>query len=159
MTVIRQLGLLALAIGLVVALTAPAAATTGSLEVTRGRVTTLEGGEQLGYELQGRAVMVRSASTTVVVLRVRGLEANTTYPAHVHNAPCSSTPPGGGHYQHEIGGPVDAANEIWPAVSTNNTGRGWGAAWHGHRARADAMSIVIHYPPDTSIRLACIDLS
>jgi hypothetical protein len=90
---------------------------------------------------------------------VRGLEANTTYPAHVHNAPCSATPPGGSHYQHQVGGPVDAVNEIWPIVTTGSAGRGFGSAWHTHRARPDAMSIVIHYPPDTSIRLACADLS
>ena len=49
-------------------------------------------------------------------------------------------------------------NEIWPVVTTNDSGRGWGSAVHRHRARPDAMAIVIHYPPDTSIRLACLDL-
>ena len=131
-------------------------------EVTHGHVETLPGGVELGYQLHGRAKMVRTdrdGGTTKVVVRIRGLDPDTSYPTHVHNQPCSATPPGGGHYQHVIGGPVDPVNEIWPTISTDERGRGLGFAVHGERARPDAMSIVVHYPPDTSIRLACIDLS
>ena len=130
-------------------------------DITHGHVETLPGGAELGYQIRGRAKMVRShvdVGTTTVVIRVRGLEANTSYPAHVHNQPCSATPPGGSHYQHVVGGPVDAVNEIWPTVVTDDRGHGLGVALHGERARADARSIVIHYPPNTSIRLACVDL-
>ena len=131
-------------------------------EVTSGHVVTLPGGDDLGYELRGRARMIRTerwGGTTRVVIRVRGLDPDTTYPAHVHNAPCSATPAGGGHYQHEIGGPVDPVNEIWPTITTDERGSGLGVALHGERARDDARSIVVHYPPNTSIRLACVDLS
>jgi hypothetical protein len=156
----RSILILALAAGLVLALAAPATAThRRHAEITRGQVVTLDGGHDLGYSLRGRAVMVRFADATFVAVRVKGLDANTTYPVHVHNAPCSATPPGGGHYQNEVGGAADDVNEIWPAVTTNAHGRGWGTAWHGFHARPEAMAIVIHYPPDTSIRLACIDLS
>jgi Cu-Zn family superoxide dismutase len=99
-----------------------------------------------------------SDGRTLVTLRVRGLVPNTTYPTHVHNQPCSATPPGGSHYQHTLGGPVDAVNEIWPTIETNRRGAGAAFVVHGERARGDAQSIVIHYPPDTSIRLACVDL-
>jgi len=102
--------------------------------------------------------MVRFAESTFVAVRVRGLDPATSYPTHVHNAPCSTIPPGGSHYQHIAGGAVDGVNEIWPVVTTNERGAGWGTAWHDHRARPDAMAIVIHYPADTSIRLVCIDL-
>ncbi len=147
-----------LALSLLVVLAAPAAAhpKDGST-ITRGVFQTLPGGADLGYDIVGAAVMIRSDDQTVVKVRVRGLDANTTYPAHVHNASCSSTPPGGGHYQHLVGGAVDAVNEIWPVVTTDDLGRGRGYAVHDHRARPDAMAIVIHYPPDTSIRLACLD--
>jgi hypothetical protein len=131
-------------------------------EVTRGHVMTLQGGEDLGYELRGRARMVRTdrwGGMTRVVIRVRGLDPNTSYPAHVHNQPCSATPAGGGHYQHVIGGSVDPVNEIWPTITTDDRGSGLGFAIHGERAREDARSIVVHYPPNTSIRLACVDLS
>ena len=130
-------------------------------EVTHGPVTTLPGGTDIGYHLHGRAKMVRTdrhGGTTRVVVNVRGLDPDTTYPTHVHNQPCSATPPGGGHYQHVIGGPVDPVNEIWPTVRSDARGRGHGFAIHDEWARPDAMSIVIHYPADTSIRLACIDL-
>lgn len=96
---------------------------------------------------------------TFVVARLTGLDANMTYPTHVHNTPCSAEPPGGSHYQHEIGGPVDAVNEIWPTVQSNAAGNGRGFAVHNTWPRPDAMSIVVHYPPDTSIRIACADLN
>jgi len=131
-------------------------------EVTHGHVETLPGGVELGYHLHGRAKMVRTdrdGGTTEVVVRVRGLDPDTTYPAHVHDQPCSSTPAGGSHYQHVIGGPVDPVNEIWPAITTDERGRGLGVAIHDERARDDARSIVVHFPLDTSIRLAFIDLS
>ncbi len=131
-------------------------------EVTHGHFETLPGGVELGYHIHGRAKMVRTdrdGGTTTVVVRVRGLDPDTTYPAHVHNQPCSATPAGGSHYQNVIGGPVDAVNEIWPTITTDERGRGLGFAVHADRARDDARSIVVHYPPNTSIRLACLDLS
>lgn len=150
-------------LGLTAALTGPAVAHQEHhhqrTEVTRGHFVTLPGGEALGYRIRGYAVMVRHADRTTVRVHVRGLDANTTYPAHVHNAPCSATPPGGSHYQQLTPGPADALNEIWPTVITDRHGKGRGYASHGFRARADAMSIVIHYPPTTSIRLACLDLA
>lgn len=129
------------------------------VQVTHGEFATLPGGIAQGYDIDGRAVMIRLPRRTLVAVHVRGLDGNTTYPAHVHNAPCSETPAGGGHYQHDVAGPVDAVNEIWPIVTTNRHGRGHAHVAHGHRARPDAQSIVIHYPPDTSIRLACVDLT
>jgi hypothetical protein len=156
----RRILILALAVGLLLALAAPAtAATRRHIEVTKGKVVTLEGGHDLGYSLRGRAAMIRFADATFVVVRIKGLDPDTTYPTHVHNAPCSDTPPGGGHYQNEVGGAVDNVNEIWPVVTSNSYGRAWATAWHGYHARPEAMAIVIHYPLDTSIRLACIDLS
>lgn len=132
-------------------------------EVTHGHFETLPGGADLDYHIHGRARMVRTdrdGGTTKVVVRVRGLDANTTYPTHVHNQPCSADPAGGSHYQNMIGGPVDAINEIWPTISTDDRGRGDGFAVHDAWARDDAMSIVIHRPaPNTSTRLACVDLT
>jgi superoxide dismutase, Cu-Zn family len=129
------------------------------VEISSGEFETLPGGSAMGYDIDGRAVMIRLPHRTLVAVHVRGLDPDTTYPAHVHNAPCSNTPPGGGHYQHTVGGPVDPVNEIWPTVTTNRHGRGHGLAAHDHRARPDAQSIIIHYPPDTSVRLACVDLT
>ena len=130
-------------------------------EVTSGRFQTLPGGADLGFDLRGRAVMIRfgrHGGQTIVGVHISGLDADTTYPTHVHNQPCSATPPGGSHYQHEVGGAVDTVNEMWPTITTDRRGNGFGHAVHGHRARPDARSIVVHYPPDTSIRLACVDL-
>ncbi len=131
-------------------------------EVTHGHVQTLPGGTDLGFDIHGRAKMVRTdrhGGATFVVIRVRGLAPNTTYKTHVHNAPCSATPAGGGHYQHSVDGAVDAANEIWPEITTDDRGRGVGHAVHAAIARDEAQSIVIHYSENTTIRLACVDLS
>jgi hypothetical protein len=127
--------------------------------VADGQFETLTGGIDLGYTVEGVARIVRtSGDQTLVTVHVSGLDPNSTYPTHVHDQPCSALPPGGGHYQHEVGGAVDPDNEIWPTVHTGPTGNGLGTARHSHRARADAQAVVIHYPPDTSIRLACADL-
>jgi hypothetical protein len=132
------------------------------VEVTSGRFETLPGGADQGLDVRGGAIMFRTdrhGGRTMVVVRARGLRADTTYPAHVHNRPCSASPPGGSHYQHVIDGPVDDVNEMWPAITTDAHGRGAGFAVHGARARDDARSIVVHEPTNTSIRVACLDLS
>ena len=130
------------------------------IEVTHGRFETLpHDADGVHYEVKGGAIMFRIADTTAVFVAVSGLAPNTTYPTHVHNQPCSSTPPGGGHYQNTVLGPVDATNEMWPVVTTDDRGRGTGSAFHAFRARPEAQSVVIHYPANTSVRLACVDLS
>jgi hypothetical protein len=138
---------------------APVNAEGQGAQVTSGRVQTLAGWP--GDDLTGGAVMIRTGAgdgRTIVSVRVRGLEPHKTYPVHVHNQPCSFTPPGGGHYQHIVAGPVDAVNEMWPTISTNAQGNGTGFATHDHRARPEAQAIIVHNPSNTSIRLACIDL-
>lgn len=151
------IGVAALAIG-TTTIIPTAAEAHGWANLTSGRFEMLPGGEQLGYDIRGRTIMVRSHEHTLVLVRARGLEPNTTYPAHVHDAPCDADPPGGGHYQHDVGGPVDDQNEIWPTVTARRNGRGFGIAFHDEVARPDARAVVIHHPPDTSIRLACVDL-
>jgi hypothetical protein len=150
-----------MATAVVLAVTVAPAAGAGGADVTSGEFGTLPGGAGLGYEVHGHAEMRRipaDGGATQVTVHLRGLDARRAYPVHVHNAPCSAVTPGGGHYQHEVGGAVDIVNEIWPAVTTNVAGNGLGSALHGHWARPDAMSIVVHYPADPSIRLACADL-
>jgi len=141
--------------------TAPVDAHNGrSLEVTNGRFQTLpHDADGVHDEVKGGAIMFRFADATAVYVEVKGLAPDTTYPTHVHNQPCSSTPPGGGHYQNTVSGPVDATNEVWPTVTTDDRGRGSGRAFHAFRARPEAQSVVIHHPANTSIRLACVDLS
>lgn len=157
MFVLKRLSVLTAVVAMLFALTVPTQASHGT-RVTSGSFVTLPGGVDLGYHISGRAVMVRTPNWTTVAVTVRGLDTNTVYPTHVHNAPCSNSPAGGSHYQNVVGGPVDAVNEIWPIVSTDGSGHGLGQAWHGFGVRRDAMSIVIHNPANTAIRLACVDL-
>jgi hypothetical protein len=156
----RSIIRLGLAAALCLAVAVPASAGDGA-EVTSGGLVTLPGGAALGYDIGGHAVMRRipgDGGSTMITVHVTGLDPYTNYPAHVHNAPCAATPAGGGHYQHAVGGPVDAVNEIWPIVASNAAGIGRGFARHANWARPDAMAVVIHHPENTSIRLACVDL-
>jgi len=135
--------------------------TAAGAEVTSGSIEPLPGAATVGLEPAGHVHMVRlpaDGGRTRVVVHVTGLTPGVTYPVHVHNAPCSGTPAGGGHYQHTVGGPVNAVNEIWPTVTVNDDGVGFGIATHEEFARDDAQSLIIHYPPNTAIRLACADL-
>ncbi len=144
-------------------LTAPAAvADPGTAATTtRGEFTTLPGGAGMGYDITGHAVMVRTPGSdmTRVTVHARGLNPDQVYGVHVHNAPCDTSPPGGGHYQHMVGGAVDAVNELWPVITTNAAGVGHGSAVHGHVARPEAQAIVIHWPQNAAVRLACLDLA
>jgi hypothetical protein len=130
------------------------------VEVTTGHFQTLPGAGD--DDVRGGAIMFRSdrdGGRTTVFVHVRGLDSNRSYPTHVHNRPCAADPAGGSHYQNVTPGPVDSVNEIWPTISTRANGTGFGYAVHAARARHDAMSIVVHNPDDTSIRLACVDLT
>ncbi len=131
-----------------------------SVDVTNGRFRTLTNeGDAVHFDVKGGAIMFRTADATTVYVKVKGLAPNTTYPTHVHNQPCSWSPPGGGHYQEAVGPVVDTFNEMWPTITTDEKGHGVGSATHAFRARPEAQSLVIHYPAMTSIRLACVDLT
>jgi len=144
--------LFAVAVTLVAATTVAAA----GAQVTSGDFHTYAAGLDRGYGISGRAQMVRTADgRTLVHVQAWGLAADTTYPVHVHNAPCAVNS-GGGHYQDVVGGPVDNVNEIWPGFTTNASGHGNGHAANDFTARPEAQAIVIH---DTDgARIACADL-
>jgi hypothetical protein len=133
-----------------------ATAVAASAQVTNGEFQTFAAGQDRGYDISGRAQMVRTADgRTLTSVQVWGLAPVTTYPVHVHNTPCGVNS-GGGHYQNVTGGPVDIVNEIWPGFTTNDTGHGQGFAANAFTARPEAQSVVVH---DTDgARIACADL-
>ncbi|MCB0210434.1 MAG: hypothetical protein KDJ52_13940 [Anaerolineae bacterium] len=126
------------------------------IQVTRGQFARYADGLDKDYDIAGMATMVRSAGGyTSVVVRVYGLAPNTDYAVHVHNQACRIEA-GGAHYQHEVGGAVDATNEIWPIVTTNSGGNGYSKSVNDFVAGLEARSVVIHDTDNT--RLACADL-
>jgi len=144
--------LLALALALIVS---TAVAASGA-QVTIGDFHTFAAGLDRGYDVSGRAQMVRTAAgSTLTGVQAWGLAPGTAYPVHVHNAPCAVNN-AGGHYQHVVGGPANNVNEIWPAFTTDASGHGNGHAANDFTARPEAQSLVIH---DTDgARIACADL-
>ena len=133
-----------------------AAITTGD-QVTNGSDMTTKTGTERNYTITGEASMMRTSMKTTVDLNITGLHANEKYPSHVHNLPCGEKG-GGGHYQHEKGGTVDAVNEMWLTFTTNDAGVGSQETSHGHTARSDAQSIVIHDSTPDKARIACLNL-
>lgn len=133
-----------------------ATAVAASSQVTNGELQTFSAGVERDYDISGRARMVRTADgRTLTSVQAWGLAPGTTYPVHVHNAPCNVNN-GGGHYQDVVGGPVDSVNEIWPGFTTDASGHGNGKAANNFTARPEAQSVVIH---DTDgARIACADL-
>jgi hypothetical protein len=148
--------LVAVLFGLLVVLVGVSAVAADGAQVTVGELHTFAAGLDRGYDISGRVQMVRTASgQTLTSIQVWGLAAGTTYPTHVHNAPCAIGN-GGGHYQDVVGGTVDNVNEIWPGFTTNASGHGNGHAANDFTARPEAQSVVIH---DTDgERIACADL-
>lgn len=136
---------------------APVQADQSSATVAKGDFATFAAGIERNFTITGHVRLKRvPAGKTIVVLHAKGLQPNTTYGAHVHNATCDDNQ-GGGHYQNEVGGSADIVNEIWPGFTTNADGNGSGYAANDFIARPEAQSVVIH---DTDgARIACTDLN
>ncbi len=136
-----------------------------------GRFTTLNAGTAAGLEIDGVAVLHRSADGTTGRVVVRGLEPGVRYAAHLHNAPCGATNPGGGHYMDVPGGLPAPPNELWfsstddPAggIIANRGGVARGTGGADWVARPEAQSVVFHAIPAGGStaggpKIACADL-
>jgi hypothetical protein len=152
----KKAGISFVLISLAIALMGVMAVSANSAQVTTGNLLTYAAGPERSFDISGRVQMVRTGDgRTLVSVQAWGLAPDTTYPVHVHNAPCAVNA-GGGHYQHIVGGAVDSINEIWPGFTTNNSGHGNGFAANSFTARPEAQAVVIH---DTDgARIACADL-
>ena len=116
------------------------------------------------FGISGTASLIRTGGKTIAKVNLEGLEPGETYGVHVHNAPCSVG--GGGHYQNQIGGPAAPPNELWPSsggkgtgITATPSGNGSGYAKAPWIARPEAQSVVVHHYADSSIRVACAQLS
>jgi hypothetical protein len=143
-----------------VVLSTPPAGSAGS-QVTRGRFSVFAAGigDPRFEVLSGHAQMIRTADgKTIVKVELTGLVPGTTYPVHVHAAPCG-VGAADGHFQFEPGGAVDNHNELWPGFTANSAGAGNGMAVAGRTAGEKAVSVVIHSPDRTPApKVACADL-
>lgn len=106
----------------------------------------------------GHAVLVRSDDSTTVSVALVGLQPDTDYPAHVHQMPCAQL--GGGHYKLDPSiEDTDESNEIWPTFTTDSDGNGMGTVTVDHRARGDALAVVVHDPNADNAKFLCADLT
>ncbi len=136
------------------------AGSSGS-QVTRGEFAVFAAGvnDSRFEDLRGHAQMVRTADgKTIVTVSVTGLVPDTTYPVHVHAAPCA-VGAADGHFQFQSDGGVNNHNELWPGFTTNAAGAGSGRAMADRSAGDKAVSVVIHSPDATPApKVACADL-
>jgi hypothetical protein len=147
------------ALPLVLLHTSPAGS-SGS-QVSRGQFDVFAAGvgDTRFDALRGHAQLIRAADgKTVVKVEVTGLVPGTTYPVHVHAAPCG-VGAANGHFQFQPGGPADDYNELWPGFTANAAGAGNGMAVADRTAGETAVSVVIHSPDRTPApKVACADL-
>ena len=151
--IFRGIGLVTAAtvLGLAAALPVQADGAT----VTAGDVHAFATSSDSG--IAGRATMVRTAAgTTIVIVQVEGLAANTTYGSHVHLQACANGN-AGGHYRFDPAGPAAPPNEIHLDFTTNAAGIGLGRAVVDAVAGPTAVAVVVHAPGGAKI--ACADLS
>jgi hypothetical protein len=160
--------LLLLTVGaLALLLAAPVGATADRDDRSSKKVgvfRTLPDGAEMGLKIKGFAVITRSSRGTNVYALAWGLDPRTTYPSHLHNAPCSATPPGGGHYMDDPTGLPTPPNELWLSSSSDETagitsnalGIAFGRGSADWVARPEAQAVVIHAA--SGERLACADL-
>jgi FtsP/CotA-like multicopper oxidase with cupredoxin domain len=126
--------------------------------VTEGDAVELDGATDQGVDgLSASATMMRELDgTTTVLLEASGLLADTMYPAHVHNMPCSISD-GGSHYKlDDTVADALPENEIWLDLMTDAAGDATSEVTIGHTPRPEAQAVVIH--GEGGVRLACIDL-
>lgn len=95
-------------------------------------------------------------------LHLTGFAADRTYGAHGHVAGCAQA--GGGHWQFDPTGAVDAVNEIWLDVTTNASGNGHATAVHDQQFRPGTGpgSVILHRHATDAAgkagdKLACLD--
>lgn len=157
------------AMGALAAVLLPGSPAEASASV--GRFSNLPAADALGLEIDGVALLRRSAHGTTGLVVLRGIEPGRVYAAHLHNQPCALGA-GGTHYKHDMTGVGAPPNELWFSSSDDPTegvrahhragvARGDGAVdWV---ARPEARSVVIHQiVPATGTsggpKLACADL-
>jgi len=81
----------------------------------------------------------------------------TTYPSHVHSAPCG-VDDANGHFMFDPAGPAEPPNEIWVGpFRTNGNGSAVASTRVDAVAGPGAVAVVVHAPDGSKV--ACADPS
>jgi hypothetical protein len=116
-----------------------------------------------GQTIFGSAKMIRYDRGTDVMVHLRGLAPDNSYPAHVHVGTCADM---GSHYRNDPRGPEGPPNELWPSSDPNDPGAGVVSDSQGYAnakghvswtARPEARSLMIH-DKESGHMLGCADL-
>ncbi|GAB3235587.1 hypothetical protein GCM10027447_33340 [Glycomyces halotolerans] len=112
----------------------------------------------------GQAI-VTVADTTSVGLTVTGLDPETAYTSHLHDASCETDPPGGEHWLGDPEAGMSEDNEIHLHLTTDADGAGTVSAQSDLIADERVKAIVVHLDAEgehsdhmASDRILCGDL-
>ncbi|MFD2094043.1 hypothetical protein [Blastococcus deserti] len=125
-----------------------------------GPAWTYDGVVPSGATAAVHAVEIPSRGT-IATLHVRGFPASTEFMVHAHTGGCGSDPAASqGHYQDQVGGPVDDVNELWLGFTTTRAGTGFAkAAVDWHFREGEANSLTFHDPSRNGKRVACLPVA
>ncbi|WP_026930099.1 hypothetical protein [Glycomyces tenuis] len=136
-------------------------ASAQTAETTLGVVATAA---EAYPDAAGRAI-VTVAETTSVGFTVTGLEPETDYTSHLHDASCEADPPGGEHWLADPEADMSEDNEIHLHLTTDTDGAGTVSVQSDLIADERVKAIVVHLDAEgehtdamTSDRILCGDL-
>lgn len=124
--------------------------------IREGFILLNENGEALYEDLNAYAQLTVTESSSIVEVHAWGLQPDTQYATHVHSGTCAEG--GGPHYLQDATGEDVAENGLWPVITTDAEGYGFGTASQEFAVTEDARSVVIHEPDESGTRIACGDL-
>lgn len=124
----------------------PAAATdSGDTSVARqAELSVLEGWDAVYPDATGSAVATVDDDGTTVELVVSGLEPETEYTSHVHDASCEDESLGGGHWLADPAGEDAEPNIIQMSLTTDAEGAGSVTVDSEQVIDDRALSLVVH---------------
>lgn len=143
-----------------------------------GQFANVAGAPADAPKVTGVAEMTVADGRTRVDVLVAGLDAKTTYIAHVYDDVCSASDPGGAHFKFKADGDAEPPNEIHLPIklaeevkiegkpAPSDTRGGTGDVTVDGEAGDGAKSVLIHVlrKPDATVdeakppKLACADL-
>lgn len=129
---------------------------TAAASIRAGAFTAVASADQGGGGV-AQLIVLKDGETRVEV-QVTGLPADTLYTARVHAFPCAFDDGGPPYLLDPADDAVPPANQLNLEVGTNELGVGHGRVTTEHRARGDALSVVVH-EPNTDAALLCADLA
>ncbi len=127
-------------------------------DVRSGRLRLLATAPPGSDGVRGRAWLAQDGSGTTVTVRLRGLQPDVPYVAHLHEQPCGQDD-GGEHFAFDPEGSELPPNEVHLGFAADGDGVGEATVTHDRRVGQGAPAVVVHPADAPDNRLSCADLT